>query len=267
MALDFDTLRKKLNTLQGQNDRKSALWKPPAGTSQVRIVPWKGDPTNPFIELYFHYLGRKTQLSPLTNGQPDPIAEFADKLASTNDSDDWKFSRQFTPKRRTYVPVIVRGEEDKGVRLWGFGKQVYETLLAIIGDSDYGDITDVETGTDIGVEFIPEKESDTAFAQTKIMVKRHESQLSDVATTVETWLTEQPDVDEVFVAPSYDELASFLERHLNPEGDTSETAAAKAPVKKTEVAPAVAVVTPEVDDEGASDPTDVAKEFETLFNS
>jgi len=280
MSLDFDALRKKLNTLQGQNDRKSALWKPPEGSSIVRLVPWKERADNPFIELYFHYLGRKTHLSPITHGKPDPIAEFADKLRSTGDKDDWNFSKQFSPKLRTFVPIIVRGEEDKGVRFWGFGKMVYTELLQVINDEDWGDISDPQSGHDVSVDFIPEKKSDTAYAQTKCLVKPKETPLSKDAEQVKKWLTEQPDIDEIFEEPSYEELATFLEKFLTPEGgeDTSVTATTKGEASSAE---AVVEDKPEVKtakvktkaktasaveetDEGNS--SDVAEEFEKLFN-
>ena len=273
MSLDFDALRKKLSSLQGSNNRSSALWKPTEGKTVIRIVPWKERPDNPFIEMYFHYLGRKTQLSPLTNGNADPIAEFSDKLADTGDKDDWKHSRQFRPKLRTFVPVIVRGEEEKGVRMWGFGKTVYEVLLAVISDPDYGDITDVESGRDIGVEFIPQAKASGNFAETKILVKPKETPLSPDADELEGWLTEQPDVSEVWDEPSYDDLKLFLDRFLNPEGDTSVTAEEKAPAvtadsaestDATVVEPAVESVVDDDADSG-TDPTDVTEEFDKLF--
>ena len=56
------------------------------------------------------------------------IAEFADKLKATGNSDDWKLARKMEPKMRTFVPVIVRGKESEGVKFWGFGKQIYQEL-------------------------------------------------------------------------------------------------------------------------------------------
>lgn len=279
MALDFDALRKKLNTLQGQNDRKSSLWKPSKGKSVIRILPWKESADNPFIELHFHYMGRKTQLSPLTHGKPDPIAEFADKLASTGDKDDWKYSRQFRPKMRTFVPVIVRGEEDQGVRFWGFGKMVYTQLLAIIADEDWGDITDATKGRDVGIEFIPESDSDTQFAQTKVLVKPNQTPASEDAEQLKSWLETQPDIFEIFDEPSYDDLAIFLERYLNPDSDesvTSETLSPKTEDTKTEettektseeATTEIVDATEEATEDGAEDPQDVADEFEKLFNA
>ena len=278
MSLDFDAIRKKLNSLQGQNSRSSALWKPTEGKTVIRIVPWKERPDNPFIEMYFHYLGRKTQLSPMTNGNADPIAEFADKLADTGDKDDWKHSRQFRPKLRTFVPVIVRGEEDKGVRMWGFGKTVYEQLLAVISDPDYGDITDVESGRDVSVEFIPQAKASGNFAETKLLVKPKETVLSPKADVLEGWLTDQPDVSEIWDEPSYDDLKLFLDRFLNPEGDPSVTAEEKAPSSsasdasdadpaKVFDAPVVESAVDDDDGETGTDPTDVTEEFTKLFAS
>ena len=161
MTLDFKALRAKLNSFKGVNDRQAALWRPVEGKQTVRIVPWKEDASMPFIELHFHYLGSKTYISPISNGERDPIAEFADKLRADGTKESYNQSRQFLPKLRTYVPVIVRGEEEKGVRFWSFGKTVYEELLGIIEDPDYGDITDVTEGRDIVVDYTPKDKSDT----------------------------------------------------------------------------------------------------------
>lgn len=124
MALDINALKAKLNKMNKTSSGSDAFWKPTEGKTTIRIVPLKGNPQNPFIELYFHYLGNKTYLSPLSNGNRDPIAEFADEVASGGTKEDWSQARPFRPKPRTLVPVIVRGEEDKGVRFWSFGKTV-----------------------------------------------------------------------------------------------------------------------------------------------
>lgn len=277
MSLDFDALRKKLNTLKGQNNRSSALWKPPEGNSTIRILPWKDNADNPFVELYFHYLGNKTQLSPMTKGHPDPIAEFADKLRGTGDSDDWKYAKQFSPKLRTYVPIIVRGEEKEGVRFWGFGKTVYEAIVGVMLDEDWGDITDIEKGHDVGLEFIPQAKSDTNFAKTITLVKPKETPLSKDAELVEKWLDEQPDVYEVFQEPSYEELLSFLNKYLNPDSDESVTTEVKSPsldepaevseakAELEKVAVAASIVDESDDDE--SDDDDVTEEFAKLFDN
>jgi len=257
MTLNFDAMRKKLSELQGQSKRSNALWKPPAGKSVIRIVPWKGNPENPFIELHFHYMGSRTQLSPITFGRADPIVEFAKKLRQSGDRDEWQYSKQFMPKLRTFVPVIVRGEEKEGVRFWGFGRTVYEELLAVINDSEWGDITDPQSGRDIAITYIPKKESDTAFSKTFPRVSPNKSPLTTDAKLLEKFLSEQPDIYSIFTEPSYEELAEFLERYLG--GDASTTVEQKSPS---------AIEESDKDDNGDEDfsATTVENEFEKLFN-
>jgi hypothetical protein len=216
MSLNIDALRAKLNQFTGQNDRTTAIWKPTEGTSTIRIVPWKENPSNPFIELYFHYLGGKTYLSPTSYGNRDPIAEFADALGSAGSKDDYAQARPFRPKLRTYIPIIVRGEESQGVRFYSFGKTVYTDILAIIADPDYGDITDVAIGTDLVVEYIPQEKSDTSYSKTLVRAKRNPSPLHSDASTVKRFLTDQPDLRSLYKEPTYEELKIFLEKYLDP---------------------------------------------------
>lgn len=217
MSLNIDAMKAKLNQFTRQNTRGDALWRPQEGKTVIRIVPWKDNPQNPFIELYFHYLGNKTHLSPTTHGNPDPILEFAEALAAGGTRDDYAQARPFRPKLRTFVPMIVRGEESKGVRFMSFGKTVYTELLQVIADPDYGDITDVQTGRDITLTYIPQQKSDTNFAKTSIMVKPNQTPLHEDAQVVQRLLNDQPDIFALFKEPSYNELKVFLERYLDPD--------------------------------------------------
>jgi len=232
MSIDFDALRQKLNTFKGINDRQQAVWKPKEGRTTIRIVPWKGNRNNPFVELYFHYLSRP-YLSPLTNGNPDPIAEFADKLRLEGTSESYSQAKQFMPKLRTYVPVVVRGEESEGVRFWSFGKTVYQEILSIIADPDYGDITDPISGRDVVVEYTPQEKSDTNFAKTVIRVKPNVTPLSEESALSKEWISTQPDISEIYKEPTYKELSLVLEKYIDhdsvPAGTTKAAANASPP--------------------------------------
>ena len=85
--MDMNQIKSRLNQLQSTSSTKDNFWKPEPGKQIVRIVPYKHNKENPFIELFFHYnLGNnKTYLSPMSFGRPDPVQEFADKLKSTGD--------------------------------------------------------------------------------------------------------------------------------------------------------------------------------------
>jgi hypothetical protein len=137
--MDINAIKNRLTQLESTSSTTKSFWKPQPGKQVVRIVPYKHNKDNPFIELFFHYsLGdNKTYLSPVSFGRPDPVQEFADKLKSTGNKDEWIQGKRLEPKMRTFAPVIVRGQENEGVKFWGFGKTVYQELLSVIADPDY----------------------------------------------------------------------------------------------------------------------------------
>jgi len=122
--MDISKIKARLNQLQSTGSTAQHLWKPESGKTQVRIVPYKFNKDNPFIELYFHYgMGNKTYMSPVSFGRPDPIDEFSRKLKSTGVKDDWIYGKRMEPKMRTFVPVVVRGKEKKVLNFGDLVKQ------------------------------------------------------------------------------------------------------------------------------------------------
>ena len=261
MSLNIAALKAKLNQFTRTTERSDALWKPTEGKTVIRIIPWKENKENPFIELYFHYLGNKTYLSPTSYGNRDPIMEFADALASEGGKDAYAQARPFRAKLRTFVPIIVRGEEDKGVRFMSFGKTVYTELLSIISDPDYGDITDVKSGRDIVVEYIPQEKSDTNFAKTMVRPKPNMTP-AGAADQIEKFLTDQPDIRAIFKEPSYEELKVALERYLDPSSGPAvptQKTAEDTPVTSPTIAKSVTT-------QKSTSVKEMIDEFDEVFN-
>jgi len=257
MPIDLDAIKNRLQTLQQTTSRTSNLWKPSPGTQQIRMLPYKHNRDNPFIELYFHYdIGGKSYLSPVSFGRPDPFVEFADKLKSTGNRDDYMLAKKLEPKMRTFVPVAVRGEEDQPVRFWGFGKMVYQELLGFISDPDYGDLTDPITGRDIVVEFQSAEEAGRSFPKTTIRVKPNQMKATEDETLYNAWTKDQKKITDVYTELSYEDLTEVLHKWLNPDDqdETSETVAKpSAPTNKMAGK--------------ASKVEDVSEAFDQLFNS
>lgn len=228
MNLDF--IKNKLDTLQGKNKQSARFWKPAEGENKVRIVPYKYNKDNPFIELKFYFYrdenGRpRTYLSPSVNGNPDPVLEFCADLRSTGTSENWSLARSYEPKLRTYVPVIVRGKESEGVKFWGFGKQVYEAILEKIANPDFGDITDLETGNDLIVKFTKTPPSGKKFPETKIDVRVKKTPAVDAQDQeLVSKLQDQVDIMTLFEEPSYEDLKKEFQRSIDPENGPTEPA-------------------------------------------
>ena len=254
--MDIDAIKSKLATLQSTSNTKDNFWKPEPGKQVVRIVPYKHNKDNPFIELFFHYnLGNnKTYLSPLSFGRPDPVAEFADKLKSTGNKDEWIQGKRLEPKMRTFAPVIVRGQESEGVKFWGFGKTVYQELLSVIADPDYGDITDSMNGRDIMIERQTPAEAGNQYGKTTVRVKPNQTPITEDANTLQGIFDNQSDLTELYNEPTYDELKDVLQNFLNPSDETETS----VPTNTTE----------KVAEKTATKSTaDVSDAFDNLFNN
>ena len=254
--MDINAIKSKLATLQSTSSNKDNFWKPEPGKQVVRIVPYKHNKDNPFIELFFHYnLGNnKTYLSPASFGRPDPVQEFSQKLKSTGNKDEWIQGKRLEPKMRTYVPVIVRGEESEGVKFWGFGKTVYQELLGVIADPDYGDITDATNGRDIGIERQTPAEAGNQYGKTTVRVKPNQTTITDDAEMLKGIFENQSDLTELYNEPTYDELKDVLQNFLNPSDD----AETSAPTNTTEKV---------AEQTATAAKTDVADAFDNLFNT
>ena len=218
MALNSATLKARLAALKTNSGTSNYLWKPKPGKKyKIRVVPYKFDRDNPFIELYFHYgIGKRSYLSPVTFGKADPIVEFAEKLKFSGDKDDFNLARKLTPKMRTFVPIIVRGEEDQGVKFWGFGKLVYQRLLTLITEEDLcGDLSDVIKGNDLIVEYIDPKVSGKSFATTEIEVVKNSSPLTTDKEQLKHFIESQVNISDVYTEISYDELKTIFTNYMS----------------------------------------------------
>ncbi len=267
MALNMDKVRNKLasydKTKKGgkkltleQQDKadkiKKYIWKPEPGKQVVRIVPYQCSPDFPFIELKWHYNfngDNISYLSPSSFNETDPIVELANRLEKIKES--WLKGRKMQPKIRTYVPIIVRGKEEEGVKFWGFGARVHEQLLAAISEPEYGDITDLVSGNDITVDFKTAEELKADFPDTKILIKPTKRPVIDqenpkAREILELITRKQPDITSIYKPATYDELAAALEVRLENErnGETANTASRGAERTASSASPARPAVAP-----------------------
>jgi hypothetical protein len=253
--MDINAVKKRLAQLQTSTTRSTNLWKPQPGRTQIRILPYKLNTDTPFIELFFHYdLGGKSFLSPTSFGRPDPIEEFADKLKQSGNREDWRLGKKLESKLRTFAPVVVRGEEQGGSKFWGFGKTVYQELLSIIADPDYGDISDPVNGRDVVVEFKTAEETGASFPKTSIRVKPNQTPITEDKAVLTDLLDNQKDIREVYNELTYDELAEALGDWLNPSDGEEETTKSDTNVPASTLQSAV------------SSTSNVTDAFDDLFN-
>jgi len=237
MALNIELMKQKLASSQNKNAGKSndTKWRPSEGDQTIRILPTKdGDP---FKEFHFHYNVGKNPgiLCPKKNyGEHCPICDFASNLwrdgVENNDDQTKNAAKKLFARKRYYSPILVRGQETSGVKIWAYGKTAYQTLLGYVLDPDYGDITDPEAGTDIVLNYdVPGTPG--SFPKTTLKPRRRPSVLCDDAVAdCATLLESVPDFSTLFDEKTTQELEVILSDYL--AGSTSASDDDSAGVEK-----------------------------------
>ena len=218
MGINLEKMRAKLANLRGNGNDDKNFWRPSDGDQDIRIVPTPdGDP---FKDFWFHYnLGKNPGfLSPKKNfGETDPLDSFVRELFNEGTEDSIKMAKSLMARQRFFSPVVVRGEEDKGVRIWGYGKMAYEKLLSLVLNPEYGDITDSEAGTDLVIHY--GKPVGASFPQTKITPRRKGTPICDDAEKSTEYLETIPDFNTLFERKSPEEVGQLLDEYLSNDKD------------------------------------------------
>ena len=227
-------MREKLEASKngGKKQENSTKWRPQEGDQTIRLMPTEdGDP---FKEYHFHYnVGRNPGIyCPKKNdGENCPICEFAsslwrDGVQNNNDTAKREAKKLFV-RKRYYSPILVRGNESAGVKVWSYGKMAYETLLGYVLDPDYGDMTHPETGTDIVLTYtVPNTPG--SFPKTQLKPRRRPSVLCDDAVAnCDDLVSSVPEIDTLFQRHTTVEVQALLDDYLssdaNSESRSSET--------------------------------------------
>ena len=216
MAIDLEAIRRRVAELSGVKKTSSIqLWKPQLGEHKIRCLPWKNAPDGqPFMERWFYYIGENVGiLTPHQFGKPDPINDLIRKLYSSGKPDDRNLAKKLQPKMRCYAPVIVRGEEDKGVQVWAFGKIVYQRMLGFFLDEEVGDILSPTEGFDLKI--LISKPPGKQFNDTVVDPARRPTKLHEDSKQMETWSNSIPNLDDMYRLKSTQEIETVLNGWLN----------------------------------------------------
>ena len=225
MGINMELMRRKLATLRGENkgNGNSVFFRPDDGDTDIRIVPAPdGDPLR---EMFFHYNVGSHQggiMCPKRNfGERCPICDFASSVwreaADNNDEESKKLAKSLFVRTRYFSPVVVRGREEEGIKVYGYGKTAYELLLGYILDPEYGDVTDINEGTDITLTYTkPTKPG--AFPQTNLKMRRNTSPLLEDVDAISPLLDRMPDFDTLFERQTPEAIDAILDEQLSSDG-------------------------------------------------
>lgn len=232
MALDLEAIKRRVAQLNGEKTTSAVqLWKPGVGTYIVRAIPWPTallEDGMPFIERWQYYLGKECFLSPKQFGKPDPIDEFLKKLWSSKTPEDREQAKEMSAKMKAYVPIIVRGEEAKGVQVWAMTKTVNSRMLGFFVDEWVGDITHPVKGRDlrVTVKQVPGKsykgkptlDTEVDPAPTAQPLTAWPGVTEEQVTK---WLASTPNIDDMWKPRTTKEIEAILTKYLEGDAEVS----------------------------------------------
>lgn len=155
VKVNMERVRNELRKAQSKADKRGMKWwKPKEGENIIRILPpWSAD--GMFAkEAGYHYGVSQdaTYACPkVCKGLPCPVCETVSDLFRSKRSEDMTLAKRIGVKTRYFYNILDRVAKDKVVYVFGSGSMVYEKVLGIFADKDYGDVTEITTGYDLKI--------------------------------------------------------------------------------------------------------------------
>jgi hypothetical protein len=213
--INLTALHKLRNSSIGFKKRTNSigdyLWTPPEGTSTVRILPYVHQKDMPFVRMFFHFNFLKdvrVLLSPRTFGDNDPIDRFGDSLRESGDPSKIELAdREYTSVEKFYCPILIRGQEDKGIKLWALHSSIFNDLvdqISLVGSN----FLDLKEGRDINIRY--SKSPNYAY---KVQFASQPSQAFSDPSFIEK-LKAFPNIQDLYKKYSIEEIQTLLDRKL-----------------------------------------------------
>lgn len=233
MSYDIEAIKRKIAVLSGnkssslttenKNRPKLTYWKPQIGQHDIRILPYKDSNGQPVQEVSYYdsrLLSERRFVAPAQFGMVDPIFEMLTDLRKDRSKTSWKLFTQLRPRERYYIPILVRGEEAKGVQLWEFNSKMLKDLYAIFAHPDYAeeDLTHPDLGYDFTITVTPTEKTYNGYAvkDIKLQPRRKPSPISTTESEKTKILANVPNLEEIFKSQVKDpeQLNEIIENFL-----------------------------------------------------
>lgn len=191
-------MQKLLAKVQTLNLDSGGSWKPPEGTTILRILPAVHDMDYFFQEFGSHYNQNGVGCRKIVlDGEDCPVCELAQEFYSAGDKDQ---GGKFRAVPRFLLNIIVRSEESAGPRMWYCPKTVFSTICTLLQDDEYGLIYDIDEGFDLKLKRTGQS-MDTKY---DLRASRHESVLHSDPDQVDEWLEIAKDLTVFAMSKVYD---------------------------------------------------------------
>ncbi len=191
----------------------AGFYSPKVGKNTIRILPEVGD-----MDFFFQPVGRhffpdkRAVYCPSFTTEKDldcPVCEIVRELHNIGDKQSKKLASSLGVRRSWWMNVIDRNNEDAGPLMYTPGVMVFNSIISLINDPDYGDVTDIDEGSDI----IIDRDGTGIETSYEVHGRRKESALTDDDEMLEEWLDKAKDLSYVEVSEDSSEDDELSEGH------------------------------------------------------
>ena len=190
------------------------FWSPKQGRSVIRILPETGDMEFIFQEVGRHQFpdGKKVYCPKFTSvgALECPICELVDELYSDGDPSSVRLAKSIKLRRSYWMNVINRDDPDAGPLIFTPGVKIFNQIQNLVGDPDYGDISDPEDGLDLVIIRTGTGGLDTDY---DVKPRRNSSPLSESEEETSEWLEKVKDLSFVEVSEDPEEDSELAKGH------------------------------------------------------
>ena len=213
------------------NREDNSFWKVEVGDHQFRLLTL---PSGDIMRDYhWHYnLNGKNYLCAKKSFNKDcPVCDLASNIwkeyvesqeKGAADESLKDMAKELFASKRFYFPVLVRGLESEGAKVYSCGTKAAEQIFQIALDPDNSDMFDAKKGFDLKLTYALSNPKDRRTASTTITPSRKSSALLEGASKeeIEALFASIPDFDTLFEAPNPDDVVSDLDSYITAMDDT-----------------------------------------------
>jgi hypothetical protein len=242
MGYDISKIKSRVNKMTKSSERKSDAdevklnyWKPEMGDNVIRFLPYSFADGQPFQELAFYnspVLNERRLVAPFQFGLADPIHDLMVELRKEHQGDKvWNQMKELRVKESFYAPILVRGKEDEGVKIWEMSQRVVQGVYEVLMSDDWADeqLFDVHEGFDFTITARDSGRTFKGYTIKEItpLPKRKASPALKTKAACDELVASVPNIGEVMqkYCMSEEKLTTLLNNFLNPDdvdGEASE---------------------------------------------
>lgn len=197
-------LRKKLKKTD-LGGGGAGYWSPKVGKNTIRILPEVGDMDFFFVTVGRHYFpnGKNVYCPKFTSegDLPCPVCEIVQDLYDAGDKASKALASEVGLRRSYWMNVIDRKDSEAGPLVFTPGVTIFNAIVALVNDPDYGDVMDPWEGTDIVID----RTGTGRETEYQVMARRNTSALAEDDDTIDKWLDAAGDLSWVEVSEDPEE--------------------------------------------------------------